>query len=698
MEKRKILREEAQPLGKHNPVQFLVKTETVSDIIKYPFDYFNPMQSSVVEVLEEDCNVIITSPTASGKTIAMELFVAQSFKDHPDECAMCLFPLKSLTEEKLGEWSDPEHSFSSKKIIPITGDHSLSEEKKEGLKTTNIVVATSEMLDSKTRNFKFNKWLERIKILVVDESHLIGAEKRGPKLESALMRFCKHFPDCRVILMSATVPNKADLLEWLEVISPKREAVLIESDYRPCELKRHYITFSDGVMSNQRHYSAIDRLRMSAVKAQISKNQDDQHLIFVGNKDFGNTLKEFLSNQGIQTEFHNADLPLKERFRIESLFKSGSLRYLISTTTTASGLNLPARRVIVSQTNFGLSPIDVWEIDQMVGRSGRPKYDKRGDAYILLPESLAEIETGRIKGGFKIVSHICDVPNLVFNAVSEIEIGNIQNKNDFYEWYKHTLAYVQGIKLSKDYCDEVFDKLEQMNMITIDEIGNYKVTQLGKIASHMYQNPYDVYFWYKNFSNIEEINCRRIPREKSDRLAILKSNEKIATSIADCYEQKINRPFASRAEKDTQNMEKYLKYSRRSPDGVAKIGACYFAMLNGDEIDFSLRSTVQQLRQDLQRTMETLKMIHVRYGKYAGKKGFRYDDSEWDFLYYRIMYGVPLEFCPLVSIPGIGKQYAAKLYQSGIRSKRDLLDNIPLSREILGDKTFDKVTKALSKT
>src|SRR5207245_6577863 len=76
---------------------------------------------------------------------------------------------------------------------------------------------------------------------------------------------------------------------------------------------------------------------------------------------------------------------------VEKEFKRGRIAAIVATPTLASGINLPARRVLIRDlnrydVNFGLSPIPVLEIKQMCGRAGGPRYDKYGEAIIFVKD------------------------------------------------------------------------------------------------------------------------------------------------------------------------------------------------------------------------------------------------------------------------------------------------------------------------
>ena len=159
-----LQKEYYQPLGNHNKKAELVKTSSIENLIKFPFTHFNPPQSESLEHFNKDCNIVVSAPTASGKTVIIELWIIKTLLKNGK--SLYLSPMKALTEEKYEDWTNPNHTFSKYKISIITGDFILSKEKLEELNDADIIVATAEMLDSKTRNFGKYQWLQDIKLVV----------------------------------------------------------------------------------------------------------------------------------------------------------------------------------------------------------------------------------------------------------------------------------------------------------------------------------------------------------------------------------------------------------------------------------------------------------------------------------------------------------------------------------------------------
>lgn len=837
-----IERDVVQPPGAHNPSYPCVRTSCFSHLVQYPFSHFNPPQSEFCEVLYDDCNIVVCWPTGAGKTVAMELSNAKA-KEDGGKC-LNLFPLKALTEEKLMDWSESAHTFNKYKIVPITGDYVLDDAKKKELESADIIVATSEMLDSKTRNYTRNSWLKDVSLLVVDEAHLLGSPSRGPRLESAIMRFISNNPQARIVLMSATVPNRFEIAEWIESITGRKTKIL-DSNFRPCILNKTFVKFDD---MGSKKYDRIEELRMHSVYENIKKNIKDQQLVFTGPKSWGYKFKDFLIRNGIPAEFHNADLPKEKRREIEKKFREREIHILVSTSTlswgchawgsqimmednsekdvkyispgdyvlshkiedkescgfysrkvikskhfkvdksieitvklttgrpgeirkchvttdhmfltgcsdnlewiTADNLNigdnlrlgdtvlfddkevsllnsfiidiqekdggdfqeleiedlhnyicdkfishncnLPARRVNLAHTTYGVEPMEICDIEQGCGRAGRIKYDPAGDAYIFIPASIFDEEVRRIQGGFQVISTIDEIPNLAFHAVSEISSGNIKTSECFHEWYEKSLAYAQGKKISDEDCANLFGLLEKIKMIRPysdkDGIDSYEATSLGQITSDMYMNPFDVFDWFKNFCNIDTINTKK----EMNNFDLRRINKDVSMALANCYAFKKGKTYCSKAESLTNTVSNFQGLV--GPDikgGVLKAAACYYSMMNGKDIEPALKGTYDGLKLDIQRILATIKQIHKRYG-YAMESisGYKFNEKEWDILYYRIIYGVPKEMVSLVAIPGIGKTYSQRLFDRNIRSFSDFRKNPEISKSIVGQNRYEKI-------
>ena len=130
----------------------------------------------------------------------------------------------------------------------------------------------------------------------------------------------------------------------------------------------------------------------------------------------------------------------KDRTIVEKLFQKRSIKVLVSTSTLAWGVNLPAYAVIIKGTAFYDASegkkvdISILDIVQMFGRAGRPQFDKKGVGMIFCPMTKLNHFVSKLKNQINIESvlerYLADSLN------AEIAIGNISSLEDAKNWLK----------------------------------------------------------------------------------------------------------------------------------------------------------------------------------------------------------------------------------------------------------------------
>lgn len=170
------------PVHKIKDEYDLISTNQYPNYAKFPFEKFNPVQSAIFGIFDKECNAIVAAKTSAGKTICAEMFMAHEVRKRGGK-AMYLAPLRALAKEKIDDWTDPNHHFGDLNLSICTGDYRLTPERKKELEKSNVIMMTSEMLNSRCRNYKSenNNWLKEIGTIVVDEclspSALISTDK-----------------------------------------------------------------------------------------------------------------------------------------------------------------------------------------------------------------------------------------------------------------------------------------------------------------------------------------------------------------------------------------------------------------------------------------------------------------------------------------------------------------------------------------
>ena len=140
---------------------------------------------------------------------------------------------------------------------------------------------------------------------------------------------------------------------------------------------------------------------------------------------------------------------MADRGLIEDAFRNGQLPVLVSTTTLALGVNLPAHLVVVKGTQQigggagggggSYREYDEAQVLQMMGRAGRPQYDISATAVIMTVEAKKPFYQRLISGSQDIESGLLD--NLVQHLNTEVVLGNIPDISLALSWLKSVFNY-----------------------------------------------------------------------------------------------------------------------------------------------------------------------------------------------------------------------------------------------------------------
>lgn len=660
----------------------LVPTSTFPNM-GYRFENFNPFQSQFYPHYKEDKNVVVAAQTGAGKSVVAEMSIYHSVVESGKR-AIFLAPMRALVQEKFDDWTKEGHSFKQYGISILSGDYKLTDAKKKELLENKIIVMTSEMLDSRSRRMKTegNVWLLEATTLIIDEAHIIGMlnegedslKARGHKLEAAIMRFTNLNPNCRIILLSATLPNLPQLGEWLTKLN-KKETITIVSDWRPQPLEWHVETYRET--SGYGSYR-INKAHMFE-KAEITLQQypEDMWLIFCHSKNDGRSFvsrieDNTLINPNHETiPFHCADLEKGDRLQLENGFRTKTAKIMVATSTLAYGVNLPARRVMILDDKRGLSPVHPYDIKQMGGRAGRPGIDPRGDVHWIVGDRSADLAESLINNMPEARSQMFDLDTFAFHIVAEIAEGDIKDAQGAFDFYNKCLARHQGAEVTKEWITQLINKLIEVNAIKyLDDNQTLKATGLGRVASWLYFSPFDIWHWYNNLKVLLE-------SKRMDDAAIawmwscIRSNgmDYVPKDCADAVRQFQNE--------------------------LGNIGPCRGAETMALGVWLQLQGTAykdfpsgclamaRNYIFDVERVAQALLLIDKMYGKFDSENLIKQ-------CAIRISYGVDWDAAKLCMLPGIGKKRSENLISNGIKSREDLIQKEKVGRAVLGDKIYDK--------
>ncbi|MBN2250642.1 MAG: DEAD/DEAH box helicase [Candidatus Altiarchaeota archaeon] len=689
------MRTEELPLGR--PFKDLYLSEGISELY--------PPQQLLVEsgVLEGKSNLVLCTPTASGKTFASEILIAKKLEE--GKKAVYVAPLRALAYEKYTEFR--KYESLGYRVRLEMGD--LDSGKYGRKKEFDILVTTAEKCDSILRSRP--DWFNDTGVLVMDEIHLINTD-RGPVYEILISKFQKLLPGIQVLALSATIGNAKELSSWLD-------AGLIESGWRPVKLH-------ESVEAGADKYRTLK----DVVGKSVSKG--GQALVFVNSrrsaesvaerlgKDLGlegkgteldKTAEDILSALSAPTQqckrlsscvktgtaFHHAGLVNKQRTLIEDEFKKGVIKVITATPTLAAGVNLPARTVIVRDfTRFGggeLGYITVMEYKQQAGRAGRPKFDKEGNAVCIASSDSEKelIEEKYINGTIEpVTSKLGIEPVLRFHMLASIASGFTRTREALLDFFKSTFfGYQYGLTGFESLMDRI--TLDLVSWGFIETEGRFLTpTALGRRVSELYIDPRTA----KNYLDIlqEAESSGRFPALgllemlcDSSELPLLylkRSEESGVWADAFNNSEELYRDLPGFG-LDAKFLERYK---------TAKLFEAWISELSEETILELYKVAPGILNQKLR----IAEWLAYSAAELTGIMKLKRSEKEMRRLETRIKHGVKEELIPLVSIKGIGRARARKLLNAGYGKPSDIRKaSIKELKPLLGEKTAQKIRKEL---
>ena len=527
-----------QPL----PVAAL-KNPLLEEIYGQRFPFFNPMQTQIFHTLyHTPANVLLGSPTGSGKTVAAELAMWWAFREKPGSKVVYIAPMKALVRERVQDWRKRLTRQMGLKLVELTGDNTPDT---RTIRDADIIITTPEKWDGISRSWQTRGYVRQVSLVIIDEIHLLGGD-RGPILEIIVSRMnyiaSQSKGSVRLVGMSTACANAMDLGNWLGVkegLFNFRHSVrpvpleifidgfpevrgfcpLMQSMNRPTFLaiKTHspekpVIVFVAS--RRQTRLTAKDLINLCGMEDNprrfVRMSEEDLQLNLSRVKD--EALKEALS---FGIGLHHAGLVEADRQLSEELFANNKIQVLVATSTLAWGVNLPAHLVVVKGTQYfdakieGYKDMDLTDVLQMLGRAGRPQFDSSGIARIFTQDSKKAFYKHFLHTGFPVESSLHNVLDNHLGA--EASAGTIATKQDALDYLTWTFFFrrlhknpsyygleisaeehstIAAQQLANDFMVELVDnslgELAESGCIVLHSNGDVDSTSLGKIMSYYY--------------------------------------------------------------------------------------------------------------------------------------------------------------------------------------------------------------------
>ncbi|MCW4025794.1 MAG: DEAD/DEAH box helicase [Candidatus Bathyarchaeota archaeon] len=681
---------------------------------------FPPQQETIEAGLLDGANIVLASPTASGKTLIAELCALKHVLERGGK-AIYLSPLRALASEKFEEfqkYTKIRKSDGRRVSVGIsTGDFDSAD---NWLERYDIIITTNEKADSLLRHRA--KWMDSISVVIADEVHLLNDAGRGPTLEIVLARLLQVNPHIQVLALSATINNVDEIAGWIN-------AKYITTEWRPINLKegvilQDEIQFNDGssrkieqptrlpvvnlVLDTVKNggqaliFASTRRNAVSAAKT-VASHMDKVLLPKSGSKlvkrsqeeqtrkvldaeakkilDAGERTQlsdELATLVSCSTAFHHAGLSGAHRKIIEDGFKSRTIKVLTATPTLAWGVNLPARTVIIQdyrrfEAGYGNYPISVLDYKQMAGRAGRPKYDKHGESVIL---AKTADEADYLMDGYvlakpeRIWSKLAVERIMRGHVLATIASGFASSEQGVYEFFNKTFyAYQFDVKAIKSVVDKILRFLHDEEMIVV--VGDrIMATDFGRRISELYIDPLSGVI-------LRDALKSKVPLLSEFSLLHLISHTPDMGPIMRPYQREMDK-LAIQTEEHKQELFILPPNEWDDHIGYAEfLGEVKTAMVMNNWIEelpedkIMARFNVQP--GDLYRIIETAKwLLHATEEispAVTKNKEFAALSHE---LVERVGKGIKRELLPIVALEGVGRVRGRIIFNAGYQTLEDL--------------------------
>ena len=682
---------------------------------------YPPQVEAIQKGLFSGGNLVLAMPTASGKTLLATLAMIKHLTSH-NKKAVYIVPLIALANEKYNYY---KNLFGdSFKVAVSVGD---LDSKGPWLKDYNVVVATSEKLDSLIRHDA--NWIRDIGLIVIDEIHLLNDAGRGPTLEILISLLRKLLPKAQILALSATIGNSSELSRWLD-------AELVTSTFRPVTLYEG-VCFQSKIKFLDKPALKLDDIAEEGIVQDTIKNLKKQALIFVSSRRNAEGLAERLSHivgawltpkereklksisqlalkrlevptrqckrlslvlrNGVA--FHHAGLISKQKILIEDNFRQGNIKLIVATPTLAFGLNLPAFRVLVRDlkryyAGRGSCYIPVLEYKQFAGRAGRPQYDKFGEA-ILLAKSEQEadefFEQYISAEPESIESKLAQEATLRMHTLSLISQGFCNSCKSLLEFLSTTFFGFQydNIYLIEEKIAAILNDLKTWDFI-YSEKDKIKPTALGKRISQLYLDPKSAHFFIECLKNAQNLGMTELGilqmisyvDEVHPLLSVKTKDLELLTDVVSRNKEKFLIDVPLFYDEDYSDFLRSVKTS-----------LCFFEWMN-EKTEDKLLDTFQVTPGELHGKLEVADWLLYCILEIVRLIKYQTVMSHFRRLRVRLHYGIKEELLELVSLRDIGRVRARRLFNAGIRdfsmlrsAKREKLKNI------LGPNISEKVLR-----
>ncbi|MEN6443256.1 MAG: DEAD/DEAH box helicase [Methanoregula sp.] len=327
-------------------------------------------QCEAINHIRSGKNAIITTPTASGKTLAFNLPVFEQLNKDPAARALYLYPTKALSNDQLATLSQMAQ-FTGITAKPAIYDGDTPQSKRAAIREHSRIIVSNphELHQVLSWHAKWSQFFSNLRFVVIDEAH----QYRGvfgsniALLVRRLIRLSRHYgADPQFILSTATLANPKEFATQLT----GKPFEIVSADGSP-HGRKHFVLYNpfyNGIGERSMHQETKDLL-VSCVKGDL------QTLCFTGSRKMTELVTVWAREDARRTSTRLAEsisayragyLP-EERRGIERQLKDGLLKGIVSTNALELGIDIGSLDAVI----ISGYPGTMMSIRQQAGRAGR---------------------------------------------------------------------------------------------------------------------------------------------------------------------------------------------------------------------------------------------------------------------------------------------------------------------------------------
>lgn len=433
------------------------------------FDSPTEPQEKVIPKILEGKNVLLISPTATGKTEAAILPVLNMLVQLPHReygiKVLYITPLRALNRdilERLAWWCNNLDI----KLAVRHGDTETRERTRQARSPPDMLITTPETLQAILIGYIMRRHLQAIRWVVVDEVHEMADSKRGSQLSLALERLRRVTGrDFQMIGLSATIGSPEKVARFL--VGNEREVEIARVPV--ARLMKLQVLYPKPKPEDYKLASVLFTHPEVAARLRLIRQLIEEHksvLLFTNTR----TISEVLASRfkvwdiDFPVSIHHGSLAKPSRIAAEKGLKGGELKGLVCTSSLELGIDIGRIDLVIQY----MSPRQVTRLIQRVGRSGH-RIGRIAKGIIITMDSddaLEALVTSRL--AYLEDLELVDIPEKPFDALAHQIAGLLMKRRrlyfyEIYDLFKNSYPYenltLDDVKSILTYMHDRFPRL-----------------------------------------------------------------------------------------------------------------------------------------------------------------------------------------------------------------------------------------------